>query len=592
MAQKKTKRLPLILSAALLTTALTVPAASAEEPDYILNISDTKVFDHTSGATTQTGSVNLYYYGGPGSSISSEGQDMESDKPIKVNQTIMSDWKSAFWTEGKNFATDKNTVFDITFKVYLDDYSQPSPYVGLRLFTSNNYVNCEGMEWRGIQLQESEKDTLHHMRYVLSKGEDGKAVVLYSLDGAAYKTSTGGAVPDEAGNWGYTADGDYAQLRFMPTSIPSIGRMTGSTMNTLNDGEDVLDTPVNWEFYSFTAYQTNEVPDPPVQEEPEEISYIVDLSDKKYISGNTVKQDGSADVPFYVNTGVGTISSDYADEPSGAPIKIRQVLASDYQLWFTIPTASFKNNKNTVIDVKFKVSLEDYSYGWPQIGLSLSHQNGTNGFINQSFGMGWRGAALNEADKDKVHTVRFVVSPEGNATNAGCMRIYYSYDGAEYSINDNSNIAVDPAGSYDGELRLWVEALLERNAFTDGKDALPTAVNWEIYSMTAYQTSSLPSASSIDTTIPEQPEPPEESITVTERYNANTVADGEFAGYFWNVTVPTLEGRDAIKGTFTSEKEQKTMEREFDITMINGGGGAVFSVLLLDAPDDVTAKFE
>lgn len=85
---------------------------------------------------------------------------------------------------------------------------------------------------------------------------------------------------------------------------------------------------------------------------------------------------------------------------------------------------------------------------------------------------------------------------------------------------------------------------------------------------------------------------PEPGVTVTERMEAVNAEDKSHAGYFWNVTVPTLESKDSIKGTFTSEKEQKTMEREFDITMINGGGGAVFSVLLLDAPDDVTAKFE
>lgn len=61
-------------------------------------------------------------------------------------------------------------------------------------------------------------------------------------------------------------------------------------------------------------------------------------------------------------------------------------------------------------------------------------------------------------------------------------------------------------------------------------------------------------------------------------------------GKFWNVTVNNLSGKDEVTGTFTSTEGEMT--RTFDISTINGEGSAVFSVILLDAPEDVTAVFE
>ncbi len=490
-----------LVGAAMLVSSFTPLAAFAADGDYILNIGDTKVFDHTNFTTTQTGSANLYYYGCDGTSISSDGQDVESDKPIKVNQTVMTDWKSAFWTEGQNYSTDQNTVVDITFKVSLEDYSQPSPYVGLRLYTTNNYVNCDGIGWRGMQLTASGKDKLHHMRYVLSKGEDGKAVVLYSLDGAAYSTSNGSDVPDEALTWGYDGKGgETAQLRFMPTAIPSAGRTDPEgNQNSFNDGVDPLDTPVNWEFYSFTAYQTDEVPEPPQPTQDPSLSdreYFLNISDQKLFDdkNSTVSQDGSITIGFFGSDGVSRIYSDQPRVVSSAPIKIEQTKASDYKTCFTIPGDTIVSDRNAVIDVKFRVSLEEYPNEYPRIGISLAHSGGQTGYIDQSFGMNWAGAALTESEKDKDHTVRFVISPEGNATNPGCMKIYYSYDGADYNTNEKSNIAADSVETYGGQLRLWIEALLERNAFVDGVDALPTIVNWEIDSIEGYYADDIPKA--------------------------------------------------------------------------------------------------
>ncbi len=596
MTQKYRKRiLAAFLSAAMLVS-LYIPFASAEEPNYILNISDAKYFNHTNNTTTQQGSANLYYYGGEGSSITCEDWEKDTDKPIKVKQEKMSDWKGTFWTEAKAFSTAQNTVVDIEFKVYLDDYAQPSPYIGLRLYTSNNLVNCDGMEWRGIQLKESEKDTLHHMRYVLSK-EDGKAVVKYSLDGADYKTKTGGAVAETAVNWGYVAENDEtAQLRFMPTSIPSGGRDEHNT-----DDGSVLDTPVNWEFHSFKAYQTDKIPEPPkATPTPSETDkeYILNLSDKKYFddSISTIKQEGSIDVSFFGTGGATRVYSDKPRTVSDAPIKVEQKKASEYKTTFKIPGERFVTNKNIVLDVRFKVSLEDYSAESPYIGLKLTHEGSCISEVN---GMTWRGKQIVEADKDKMHTMRFIISPNGNEKNPQCAKTYYSYDGADYSIDENSNKDLTTIENYgSGNFRLWPVAIPQRDDFNvgegDGVMEIPTTVNWEIHSMTAYQTDEIPPPASGWPEATPTPTPTAEPTATPDigqsdrKEVVKTDDDSSNAGYFWDVTVDL--SHKSFKGVFTSETDNKTLEKTFEIGNMQGGN-AVFSVILLGAPADVKATF-
>ncbi len=493
----------------MLISAFTPLAALAVDGDYILNISDAKIFNHTNNTTTQDGSADLSYYGGPGSSITSNGQDKVSDEPIKVTQTIMSDWQGAFQTEAKNFSVDKNTVVDIEFKVYLDDYSKPSPYVGLRLYTKNNYINCNGMEWRGMKLTSGMKDKRHHMRYVFSKDGDGNAAIKYSLDGADYKTTviSDPVIPADAENWGRDGDGgDTAMLRFMPVSLPSVGRD-----GEIVDGETPLDTPVNWEFYSFKAYQTDEEPEPPkATPDPSEADkeYILNLSDQKYFddTNNTISQTGSETVSFFGTTGATRVYSDAARTVSSEPIKVEQTKASEYKTVFKIPGKGFTTDKNIVLDVKFKVSLADYTKDSPFVGVKLFHEKT---YINETNSMTWKGRQITEKEKDKMHTVRFVIASSGNETNPNCARIYYSYDGAAYSIEDRSEKDLTTIANYgqsddggDGlNFRLAPVAIPKDrgengenfNVGTDdGTAELPTTVNWEIYSMTAYQTDDIP----------------------------------------------------------------------------------------------------
>lgn len=477
------------------------PTQAPEDIDYVLNISDQKFFDHKTNITTQDGSADLSYYGGAGSTISSDGQDTVSDEPIKVKQTITSDWKSAFHTPANNFSTSQNTVFDIQFKVSLDDYSKPSPYVGLRLYTDNGLVNCNGMEWRGMQLIEADKDKMHTIRYVLTKGEDGKTLVYYSFDGAAYKESIGEAVPDEATDWGYIINGKGGQMRFMPTSIPSGGR---DEEGVWKDGETALDTAVNWEFYSFKAYQTEEIPDPPSTTNPpsgDDKDYILNLSDNKVLDDKslTITQNGSIGIKYFgSNSKDGSLATRvYSDNPqiaSSAPIKVEQVKASEYKTSFMIPGESFTTDKNIVLDVKFKVSLEDYSKTSPYVGIKLSHEGS---YINETNGMSWRGIQITEAEKDDMHTMRFVIANSGNELNPNAARIYYSYDGGTYTIEDRSTTDLGTIENYGtGNFRIWPVAIPAREDFNIGTDdaekLLDTAVNWEIHSITAYQTDEIP----------------------------------------------------------------------------------------------------
>ena len=476
--------------------------APAEDIDYILNIGDQKYFDHNTQITTQDGSADLNYYGGTGTTISSDGQDTISSEPIKVKQTLMSDWKTAFWTDAKNFSTDQNTVFDIKFKVSLDDYTQPSPRVGLRLYTDNGLVNCNGMEWRGMQLIEAEKDKTYTMRYVLTKDENGNALVYYSLNGAAYKESVGTAVPEDAADWGYLINGKGGQMRFMPTVIPSEGRDFESSWT---DGETPIETPVNWEFYSFTAYQTDTIPDPsdstttPPSEDGKD--YILNLSDNKVLDDKalTITQNGSIGIKYFgSNSKDGSLATRvYSDNPqiaSSAPIKVEQVKASEYKTSFMIPGESFTTDKNIVLDVQFKVSLEDYSKTSPYVGIKLSHEDT---IINETNGMSWRGIQLTENEKDKMHTMRFVIANNGNETNPNAARIYYSYDGGTYTIEDRSTTDLGTIENYGPKnFRIWPVAIPQRENFVintdDGETPLDTPVNWEIYSITAYQTDEVP----------------------------------------------------------------------------------------------------
>ncbi len=91
-----------------------------------------------------------------------------------------------------------------------------------------------------------------------------------------------------------------------------------------------------------------------------------------------------------------------------------------------------------------------------------------------------------------------------------------------------------------------------------------------------------------------------EYLTIKVEENSTVAQSGPFdafekgtqtkAGKFWNVTVNNLSDKDEVTGTFTSTKGEMT--RTFDISKITGKGSAVFSVILLDAPEDVTAVFE
>lgn len=91
-----------------------------------------------------------------------------------------------------------------------------------------------------------------------------------------------------------------------------------------------------------------------------------------------------------------------------------------------------------------------------------------------------------------------------------------------------------------------------------------------------------------------------EYLTIKVEENSTVAQSGPFdafekgtenkVGKFWNVTVNNLSDKDKVTGTFTSTKGEMT--RTFDISKITGKGSAVFSVILLDAPADVTAVFE
>ena len=67
--------------------------------------------------------------------------------------------------------------------------------------------------------------------------------------------------------------------------------------------------------------------------------------------------------------------------------------------------------------------------------------------------------------------------------------------------------------------------------------------------------------------------------------------DDSYAGQFWNVTVPVLDNTNAVDAVFTDSTSAKSLARTIDISNFDGPGSGVFSVLLVGAPDTVTAAF-
>ena len=128
----------------------------------------------------------------------------------------------------------------------------------------------------------------------------------------------------------------------------------------------------------------------------------------------------------------------------------------------------------------------------------------------------------------------------------------------------------------------------------DGVMEIPTTVNWEIHSMTAYQTDEIPPPASGWPEATPTPTPTAEPTATPDigqsdrKEVVKTDDDSSNAGYFWDVTVDL--SHKSFKGVFTSETDNKTLEKTFEIGNMQGGN-AVFSVILLGAPADVKATF-
>jgi len=88
----------------------------------------------------------------------------------------------------------------------------------------------------------------------------------------------------------------------------------------------------------------------------------------------------------------------------------------------------------------------------------------------------------------------------------------------------------------------------------------------------------------------EVPEPSDE-ITATDAQPLLYSADDSDAGLFWNVTVPVLDDTDTVNAVFTDSESEKTLTKTIDLSNFDGPGSGVFSVLLVGAPNTVTAAF-
>lgn len=461
------------------------PARPEKEPEQDANISYIAKLDsnisYNSSNFTSTQEGTLYFQRGPkGTELSGYSAVGDNWDQLRVSQTLMNDWKSTFYLKGEDIKTNRKTIVDMKVKVNAEDYTVSElPQTKLRFY-------CNGMFYNEVSLPltEADRDEWHTVRFVINN--EDKAVYS-SVDKAEYKRADY-TVPDSE------TLGNGSQVRLYPVAVPASGDKT--------DGETALSTQVDWYIDTFKAYQFDgEMPSPEkdLTEDEDKIDTLLRLTDNmQYNSSNfTTSQVG-------YDLSMGFIKIDNTElkgaEPNGSDfrqLELVQNVMSEWKNHFNFDGAKISANKKTVIDMKFKVRLDDYNAeNKPLAGWRLSSPDGLLWLDAM------KAVTPDAADADKWQTLRVVLNNEDQTA-------YASVNGAEY-VNHKFSKAVE-GDTYNTQIRLYPLAIPGGDEKADGVTVLSTPVTWNIDSVIVYQTNgAMPAASDLsDPTEPDEPELPD-----------------------------------------------------------------------------------
>lgn len=456
------------------------PANDAEiaaNISYIVKLDDNMNHNTTNFSTTQEGTLNFIRING--TEICGYGSVGNNWDQIKVTQSVMSDWKNNFYIDGSEVSTSRMTVIDMKFKVNLDDYTKETlPKVGLRFYHNKGLFFIDGMT--GKVPAEADKDAWQTVRFVINN-EDKK--VYASLNAGAY-TSKDFSTEITADTFGENG----GQIRIYPIALPG-----GETQV---DGSTPLETPVNWYIDSFKAYQMDgEMPSPaedPTTKAVSDVTALLRLTDYMQYNASTftTTQSGYDLAMNFIKIDNTELAGEEADGVYYKQLKLTQNVMSSWKNTFWFDGTQMPSDKKTVIDIKFKVNLGDYTVeNKPKVGWRLYNSN------NSFYLDGMTNVVPAEADKDKWQTMRFVLNNEDGTA-------YGSLNGNAYTSNKFSADITD--STYGGQVRLYPVALPGGEAQVDGSTVLETPVTWYIDSVIVYQTGQvMPSAS--DLTDPTEP---------------------------------------------------------------------------------------
>ena len=460
------------------------PETEAEEISYIVKLDDNMKHNASDFSTSQLGT--LYFTKINETSIGGYDSVGSNWNQIKLTENVMSDWKNNFYIPGSEVRTDRKTIVDIKFKLNADDYNVDElPQTKLRFYHNMGLFQSE----INVPLSEADKDSWQTMRFVINNEDKS---IYSSLNGAAYTRRA--YLSDPGGETFGEKDG---QIRIYPSAVPVSGDKV--------DGETSLSTPVNWYIDSFKAYHYDgDMPSPGKdltegEDDTNKIETLLRLTDSMQYNAYDFS---TTQAGYDLSMGFVQISGNEISgaEPNGGfykQLKLTQTLMSEWKNHFNFDGSKIAADKKTVIDIKFKVNLEDYSAAEkPKVGMRLYSEDGSI-YLDAM-----KAAAPDEADKDSWQTMRLILNNEEQAA-------YASLNGEAYVKHAFlKNITGD---NYNTQIRIFPIALPGGEEQTDGVTKLSTPVNWYIDSVIVYQTSgAMPPALDLsDPTEPAEPELPD-----------------------------------------------------------------------------------
>lgn len=223
-------------------------------------------------------------------------------------------------------------------------------------------------------------------------------------------------------------------------------------------------------------------------------------------------------------------------------ITVKHTRQANWQSNFYIDGSKLKTDKKTVINIRFKAELDDYSVSnKPNAAIRLYtyslFESETELFVPQQ--------------DDGMHTLRIVLDPDTE-------KVYTSMDGSTYST---SPLWVPQSETYSGEIRIYPVALVPKSGATDGVTELSTPVTFSFDEFYIYQTSGDMPSETEDINVYITQEQSEEFDMLRERWKYYLIGDEN------NVSDEQI--KDKINGTNSSAQYHwSRMNKDADRTYL------------------------